>query len=115
VAEQTSGDEAIDRGLRALADVNRRAILAAVRNEPRAVGDIAGALALSQQVVSHHLRVLREAELVDETRDGTRHLFAVRTDGLSAVRDYLDGFWPTQLGRLRAAVESGARGGHPRA
>ncbi|WP_346769384.1 metalloregulator ArsR/SmtB family transcription factor [Planctomonas sp. JC2975] len=110
MSEGTSSAAAIDRGLRALADGNRRAILTAVRDEPRAVGDIAGALSLSQQVISHHLRVLREAELVDETRDGTRHLFAVRTDGLAAVREYLDGFWPSQLGRLKAAVEAGARG-----
>lgn len=103
----------IDSGLRALADGNRRAILAAVRDVPRAVGELADDLALSQQVVSHHLRVLREAELVHETRDGTRHLFAVRTDGLAAVRDYLDGFWPAQLGRLKAAVEGSPRGGHP--
>lgn len=103
-------DAVIDRGLRALADGNRRAILAAVREHPRAVGDIAGSLALSQQVVSHHLRVLRNAELVEETRDGTRHLFAVRTDGLAAVREYLDGFWPAQLVRLKAAVEGGRAG-----
>ncbi|HWD60881.1 MAG TPA: metalloregulator ArsR/SmtB family transcription factor [Humibacter sp.] len=111
------GGAAIDRGLRALADGNRRAILAEVRDRPRAVGDIAGTLALSQQVVSHHLRVLRDAELVEESRDGTRHLFAVRTDGLAAVREYLDGFWPAQLARLKAAVEGELagehEGGHP--
>ncbi|GAB3396447.1 metalloregulator ArsR/SmtB family transcription factor [Humibacter soli] len=98
----------IDRAMRALADGNRRAILAEIREHPRAVGDIAGVLVLSQQVVSHHLRVLRDAELVAETRDGTRHLFVVRTDGLAAVRDYLDGFWPAQLTRLKAAVEAAA-------
>jgi len=111
------GGAAIDRGLRALAVGNRRAILAEVRDRPCAVGDIAGTLALSQQVVSHHLRVLRDAELVEETRDGTRHLFAVRTDGLAAVREYLDGFWPAQLARLKAAVEGEPAGerksGHP--
>ncbi|QDZ15984.1 ArsR/SmtB family transcription factor [Humibacter ginsenosidimutans] len=114
-ANAESAAAVVDRGLRALADGNRRAILAAVRDEPRAVGELAGTLALSQQVVSHHLRVLRDAELVEETRDGTRHLFAVRTDGLVAVRDYLDRFWPTHLARLKAAVEGGARnrGGDP--
>ena len=95
----------IDRGLRALADGNRRAILEAVRDHPQAVGDVAARLELSQQITSHHLRVLRDAGLVEESRDGTRHLFVVRTDGLAAVRDYLDGFWPTQLARLKAAVE----------
>jgi len=98
-------EAAIDRGLRALADGNRRAILAAVRERPQAVGEVAADLDLSQQITSHHLRVLREAGLVEETRHGTRHLLVVRTDGLAAVRDYLDGFWPHQLSRLKAAVE----------
>ncbi|MGA0568513.1 ArsR/SmtB family transcription factor [Rathayibacter sp. KR2-224] len=102
-------DEGIDRPLRALADRNRRAILAAVRDRPQAVGDVAEALALSQQITSHHLRVLRDAGLVDETREGVRHLFVVRTDGIAAVREYLDGFWPAQLAKLKAAVEGSAR------
>lgn len=105
----SADDDGIDRRLRALADRNRRAILAEVRDRPQAVGDVAEALALSQQITSHHLRVLREAGLVDETRDGVRHLFVVRTDGLAAVRDYLDGFWPAQLAKLKAAVEGSLR------
>lgn len=96
----------LDRALRALADPNRRAILAVVRSEPRPVGLVADELGLSQQTTSHHLGVLRNAGLVTSTRDGTRHLFAVRTDGLAAVRDYLDGFWPAKLQALKAAIES---------
>lgn len=96
----------LDQALRALADANRRAILATVRTEPHSVGEIAEELGLSQQTTSHHLRVLRQAGLVHGTRAGTRHLFAVRTDGLAAVRAYLDGFWPTALAALKAAVES---------
>jgi DNA-binding transcriptional ArsR family regulator len=92
--------------LRALADPNRRRILALVRDRPHAVGDIAEGVGMSQQAVSHHLRVLRDAGLVTEQRDRTRHLYAVRTDGLAAVRDYLDGFWPTHLRALKAAAEA---------
>ncbi|MEO8906972.1 MAG: metalloregulator ArsR/SmtB family transcription factor [Microbacteriaceae bacterium] len=103
-----TGSAIVDIALRALADGNRRAILLTVREHPRAVGDIAAQVALSQQAVSHHLRVLRTAELVSEHRDGTRHLFAVRTDGLAAVRHYLDDFWPTQLTALKSAVEAHA-------
>lgn len=95
-----------DRALRALADGNRRAILAAVRSEPRSVGQIADQLGLSQQATSHHLGVLRAAGLARGTRVGTRHLFAVDTDGLAAVRTYLDGFWPDRLAALKAAVEA---------
>ena len=96
----------LDRALRALADSNRRSILAAVRSRPRSVGAIAEQVALSQQTTSHHLGVLRAAGLVSRTREGTRHLFAVDTDGLSAVRSYLDDFWPSKLAALKTAVEA---------
>jgi DNA-binding transcriptional ArsR family regulator len=99
----------LDSALRALADGNRRMILALVRDQPCAVGEIAEQLPLTQQAVSHHLRVLRDAGLVAERHEGTRHLFVVRTDGLSAVRDFLDGFWPTHLAALKQAAEAEAR------
>jgi DNA-binding transcriptional ArsR family regulator len=95
-----------DGALRALADSNRRRILVEVRDGPRAVGEIAERLGLSQQVVSHHLRVLRGAGLVSERRDRTRHLFAVRTDGLRAVDEYLGQFWPAHLAALKRAAEA---------
>lgn len=97
---------ALDQSLRALADGNRRAILGVIRHTPRPVGEVSQDVGLSQQATSHHLRVLRTAGLVTETREGARHLFAVNTDGFSAVRSYLDDFWPTKLSALRAAVES---------
>jgi DNA-binding transcriptional ArsR family regulator len=100
---------ALDTALRALADGNRRAILALVKDAPLAVGDIAARVDVTQQAVSHHLAVLKKAGLVDESREGTRHLFAVRTDGLAAVRSYLDDFWPSKLEALKRAVED-ARG-----
>ena len=100
-----------DQALRALADANRRAILSVVRSGPRSVGQIAEELGLSQQTTSHHLGVLRAAGLASGTRVGTRHLFAVNTDGLAAVRAYLDEFWPTRLAALKTAIEAGNGGG----
>lgn len=102
-------DAALDQALRALADGNRRAILGVIRQSPRPVGAVAEEVGLSQQATSHHLRVLRTAGLVTETRSGARHLFAVDTDGFAAVRSYLDDFWPARLAALRAAVEAGSR------
>lgn len=96
----------LDRALRALADANRRAILTVVRTGPQPVGQIAREVGLSQQTASHHLGVLRAAGLASSTRDGTRHLFAVNTDGLAAVRAYLDEFWPNKLAALKTAIES---------
>jgi DNA-binding transcriptional ArsR family regulator len=99
----------LDATLRALADGNRRAILDVVRDSRRAVGEIAAEVAMSQQAVSHHLRVLDGAGLVTETRDGTRHLFMVRADGLDVVRQFVEGFWPERLATLKAAAEKEAR------
>jgi len=101
--------EPLDATLRALSDGNRRAILEVVKDRPLAVGEIADEVALSQQTTSHHLRVLRGAGLVTESRDGTRHLFVVRTDGFEVVRQFLEGFWPDRLAALKAAAERAAK------
>lgn len=104
---------ALDQTFHALADPNRRAILSVVRTNRRAVGEIASVLGLSQQVVSHHLKVLRIAGLVTGSRSGTRHLFAVRVEGLDVGKGFFDDFWPEQLTALKRAVESstGSRDG----
>ncbi len=105
------GTADLDAALRALADASRRTILDEVRERPRAVGEIAHKMEISQQAVSHHLSVLRRAGLVSERREGTRHLFAVHTDGFAAVQEFLDGFWPPRLATLKAAAEAAARKG----
>ena len=94
-----------DAALRALAEPNRRVILQIVATRPRSVGEIASQLDITSQAVSRHLKVLREAGLVEEGRDGTRHLFVVRPEGFAAVRAFLDEFWTQQLGQLKAALE----------
>lgn len=96
----------IDGIFRALAEPSRRSILRLVRDEPMPVGKVAEAAGLSQQATSHHLRALHAAGLAERTQQGTRHLYGVRTDGLEAVREYLDDFWPTRLQALKHAVES---------
>jgi DNA-binding transcriptional ArsR family regulator len=105
----TAAAERLDSALRALADANRRTILGVIRDRARPVGEIAEKVAMSQQAVSHHLSVLRGAGLVTEQREGTRHLYAVRADGLGIVQDYLGGFWPAQLTNLKRAAEKTAR------
>ncbi|MGC5170439.1 ArsR/SmtB family transcription factor [Microbacterium sp. DT81.1] len=97
---------ALDEAFHALSDGNRRSILALVRGGRRPVGEIATELGLSQQVVSHHLKVLREAGLVSGTRDGTRHLYAVRVEGLAVGKAFFDDFWPERLTRLKHTIEN---------
>jgi len=104
-----------DAALKALAEPNRRAILHLVSADPRSVREIASHLDITPQAVSRHLKVLREAGLVDERREGTRHLFLVRPDGFAAVQDFLADFWTRHLGQLKATMESPAeQAGEPR-
>ncbi len=94
-----------DAALKALAEPNRRAILRLVSGEPRSVGEIAAHFEITAQAVSQHLRVLRDAGLVNEQRKGTRHLFVVDPEGFAAVREFLDDFWSSHLSALKAAAE----------
>jgi len=93
-----------DAALKALAEPHRRAILQLVSHEPRAVGDIASHLDITSQAVSRHLKVLHDAGLVDERREGTRHLFVVNPSGFAAVQEFLDDFWTLHLGQLQATL-----------
>lgn len=93
-----------DLALKALAEPHRRAILRLVADDPRPVGDIASHLDITPQAVSRHLKVLHEAGLVDERREGTRHLFVVNPDGFTAVQEFLAGFWAEHLDRLRTTL-----------
>jgi DNA-binding transcriptional ArsR family regulator len=99
----------VDAALRALADANRRRILALVRDQARAVGEIAAQMDMSQQAVSFHLRVLRGAGLVSERHERTRHLYLLRPDGLEIVRELLDRFWPTYFVALKQVAEAEAQ------
>jgi DNA-binding transcriptional ArsR family regulator len=95
-----------DAALKALAEPHRRVILELVAGQARPVGDIASHLDITPQAVSRHLKVLRDAGLVDERREGTRHLFVVNPDGFSAVQRFLADFWTHHLGQLKDAVEN---------
>ena len=96
-------------GFAALADPTRRAVLELLRRGPRPVGDIARDLPVSRPAVSQHLRVLKEAGLVTERRDGTRRLYRIDPDGLAALLDYFDDFWNEALAAFKAAAESEGR------
>ena len=91
----------------ALADPRRRAILRLVRDQPRSVNEIAEKFDITQQAISLHLKVLRDAGLVAVRPHGQRRLYTVRSEGLAALRDFLAEFWPAHLQRLKHAVESG--------
>ena len=93
----------------ALAEPRRRAILLLVRDEPLSVNDIAAHFDISQQAVSQHLHVLRDAGLVDVHPERQRRLYAIRPEGLEVVEEYLEALWPRKLDQLKTVLESGAR------
>ena len=78
--------------LTALADPTRRRILETLMEAPSSVGVLADGLPISRPAVSQHLRVLKDANLVAETRDGARRVYRVDTAGLVELRAYLDRF-----------------------
>jgi DNA-binding transcriptional ArsR family regulator len=95
-----------DAAFQALADPRRRAILRLVRDRPHSVNEIAGHFDVTQQAISQHLKVLKDAGLVAVRPHGQQRLYVVRPEGLAALRDFLAEFWPEQLLRLKHAVES---------
>jgi len=88
--------------LDALGDPTRRQIFESLRGGPRSVGDLAAGLPVSRPAVSQHLRVLKEAGLVSDRKEGTRRLYRVDPGGLAWLRDYFDGFWGEALERFAA-------------
>jgi DNA-binding transcriptional ArsR family regulator len=92
--------------LAALADPTRRTVFERLRGGAKAVGEIADGLPVSRPAVSQHLKVLKDARLVTEYRDGTRRFYAIDTQGLEAVRKYLDGFWDEALTQFKAFAET---------
>jgi DNA-binding transcriptional ArsR family regulator len=95
--------------LEALGDGTRRKIMEQLRGGPRPVGEIAAALPVSRPAVSQHLRVLREAGLVTERKEGTRRIYGVEQKAIADLRGYFDSFWEQALAGYKAAAERKGR------
>ena len=93
----------------ALGDATRREIMERLRGGPRPVGEIAAELPVSRPAVSQHLRVLKEAGLVTEQKDGTRRIYGVEPTAIADLRAYFDSFWEQALAGFKAAAESKGR------
>ena len=93
-------------GLGALGDRTRRAIVLALAERPQAVGELAAGLPVSRPAVSQHLKVLKDAGLVDEEPVGTRRVYRVNAAGLLALRDQLDTFWNRALQTFQDVTET---------
>jgi DNA-binding transcriptional ArsR family regulator len=95
----------VEAALRAIAEPHRREILRLVKGRELAAGRIAEHFDVSGPAVSQHLKVLKEAGLVTERRDGTRRLYRARPEGLAEIRSFLESFWDEQLASLKRAAE----------
>jgi DNA-binding transcriptional ArsR family regulator len=88
-----------------LGDRTRRAIVAALAERPRAVGELADQLPVSRPAVSQHLKVLKRAGLVTERAEGTRRLYRLDPAGIAALRNQLDSYWNQALTGFKDVVE----------
>ena len=93
----------------ALADPTRRTVFERLRRGPQPVVELARGLHVSRPAVSQHLRVLNEAGLVRERRQGTRNFYSVDGDALAELREYFESFWEDALAAFKEAAEKGER------
>ena len=89
----------------ALADPTRISVLEKLRDSPKSVGEIANDLPVSRPAVSQHLKVLKDAGLVNDRSVGTRRIYYIDPKGLGAMRAWLDQFWDSALSAFAEATE----------
>jgi DNA-binding transcriptional ArsR family regulator len=92
----------------AIADPIRRRVLELVRDEELSAGRLAAEFPVSRPAVSRHLRVLREAGLVHERREGRLRLYRADPAPLAELRVWLERYWDERLDALRALAEEGS-------
>ncbi len=98
----------LDASLAALADPTRRRLLRLVGERPRKAGELAEGFPVSRPAVSKHLRVLREAGLIEAEPRGRARVYRLAPDGMSEVRRWVEEtgrFWDTALESFRRHVE----------
>ena len=99
----------MDLALKALAEPHRREILRLVLSQERPAGEIAAHFDVSHAAVSQHLRVLKDAGLVRERRDGRNRLYSAHLPSIGALRKELEAFWSTALLNLKHEAEAEQR------
>jgi DNA-binding transcriptional ArsR family regulator len=102
----------VDAILHALADESRRTVLGILRVNPATAGELAQALPIARPGVSRHLRVLREAGLVDVRAHGQQRIYSLRPEPLAEVDAWLSDYravWQDRLNALHTEVARGKR------
>jgi DNA-binding transcriptional ArsR family regulator len=103
----------VEAVLKAIADPRRQQILRLVWDREWSAGEVAARFDVSRPDISKHLRILRQAGLIAERRQGTRRLYRARPERLTDVRHFLDSFWDASLAAIKHAAEDDARRRNP--
>ena len=103
-------DTYLQAGLDALGDATRMAIFQKISGGPIAVNELAQMLPVSRPAVSQHLRVLKDAGLVLDKRDGTRRLYQLDPEGVARLRAHFDQMWTNALSAFQTAAEQPSTG-----
>jgi DNA-binding transcriptional ArsR family regulator len=101
---------AYELALAALSDPTRRLVFERILAAPRPVAAIAEGLPVSRPAVSQHLKVLKEAGLITERRDGTRWLYAANPRALGELRTVIEAMWHEALAGMAAAIDKEQEG-----
>jgi len=96
--------------MQALADGSRRTVLEILRDHPATAGELADALPIARPGVSRHLRVLREAGLVQVRQEAQRRIYSISPEPLAELDGWLNSYRALWQGRLDALHTEIARG-----
>lgn len=96
--------------LKAIAEPRRQEILRLIWRRERPAGEVAAHFDISRPAISKHLRILREAGLLEERRVGTQRLYRARPERLADARRFLESFWDEGLAAIKHSAEDDARG-----
>ena len=102
----------MDAVLHALADESRRTVLGILRDHPANAGELAEALPIARPGVSRHLRVLREAGLIEARPEAQRRIYSLRPEALIEVDEWLEGYrtlWQSRLDALHTEINRGKK------
>jgi DNA-binding transcriptional ArsR family regulator len=94
---------------RAVADPTRRAVLEYLLGRPHGVNELAEYFDVSRPAISKHLRILKDARVVRERREGRNRIYELNPAGLNALREYFDRFWAQALDAFKQEVEKPAK------
>jgi DNA-binding transcriptional ArsR family regulator len=102
-------DAYLQAGLDALGDATRMAIFQKLSAGPMAVNELAHMLPVSRPAVSQHLKVLKDAGLVTDSKAGTRRLYQLDPEGVALLRAHFDQMWTRAMSAFQRAAEQPIR------